>query len=287
MTGEAPPDKPLRPPAALLLLQDLVFLLAVSLAHGTGAWTAWWCAVQVPFPLGFPVAVGLYPLVTLLVVIALDRTVPAVPVGRHAMGSPAFILWGIHLVLYRVVRIPPVIWLVRYSNVLRFIWLRGLGADAAFSAQMSGDVNLLDHRPLVLGAGCLLGSEVMVTTHMVIRGELRAEPVTVEEDAVVGARSVLGPGCRVGRHAVVEVGVLLGPGCKVGERARIGGASTLARDVEIGDGAFIEQRSHVEAGTRIGAGERWGGCPAQRVLSAEDARAKGSAGASPSREVQS
>lgn len=253
-----------RIPPVLLVLQDAAFFLVVALAHGAGV-LAGREAALVAWPWSLPLFAPVYPLVTLLFVVLLDRLVPAVPEGRHPLGSRAFLLWGIHLVLYRALRIPPCNWLIRYSNVLRWIWLRGLGADAAFTAQLSGDVNVLDHRPLTLGAGCVIGSECIITTHMIVHGELVAERVTVGERALVGARSTLGPGSAIGADARIEFSVAVGPRVHVGARAKVGALTSLAPGAQVGEGATVEMRSHLPQGMRVPAGERWGGNPARKL----------------------
>src|SRR5687767_9431393 len=99
---------PRTPPAPLLIVQDLVFLVVTAVAHGCGVLAA---MQLVPAWALWPVAPVTYPLGVLLVVIVLDALVPSVPPGRHPLGSSAFIKWGVHLVLYRVARLPPAVWL--------------------------------------------------------------------------------------------------------------------------------------------------------------------------------
>jgi len=262
MSGEAP--KVQAPPWPLLLVQDAVFLLLLTLAHGTGLYAA----VQLWTLLGFwaaPLCVAAYPLGAILVVAIVDRLVPAVPAGRHEIGSRPFILWGVHLVFYRVLRVPPVNWLIRYSNVLRFLWLNGLGTRAHFTAQLSGDVNLLDHRPVSLGRGCQLGSEVMVSTHIMVNGKLTAKPVTVGEGAQIGARCLLSPGVTVGARAVLQFGVQLALGASVDEDANVGPLCQLDLFAHVGKGAVLERGSRLGPRVSIPAGEHWGGVPARKL----------------------
>jgi acetyltransferase-like isoleucine patch superfamily enzyme len=266
------------PPAPMLVVQDLLFFAAVGLGHGTGLWAAAWVVGQlmglgVPALLTAPVAAAVYPLVTVLAVGLLDRLVPAVPAGKHPLQSRAFLWWGLHLVLYRALRIPPCNWLIRYSNVLRFVWLRMLRTDAAFSSQLSGDVNLLDHHPVTLGPGCVVGSEAMISTHLVLKGMLWAAPVEIGAGALVSARVGLMPGARVGEGAAVHVDAALGPSVVVGARARVGFGAVLDEGVVVGEGAVVEPRSYLPPGTVVPAGERWGGDPAVHVGAARGAAA--------------
>lgn len=77
-------------------------------------------------------------------------------------------------------------------------------------------------------------------------GTLVDPTAEVAEDAVLGSRLVVGPGCRVGAGAELRDSVLL-EGCLVGEGARIGG-SILAAGVEVSAGAVVE-------GIVVGEGE--------------------------------
>ncbi len=269
MAAETPKRVP-SVPAALLLLQDIVFLGLAGLAHGVGVLAAlqvvaWLAMAGVWWPLALPVVLFVYPLGMLLVVMVVDRLVPHAAPGRHPMGGTAFVLWGLHLVLYRVARLQPAALLIRYVNLLRWIWLRGLGTNAAFTAQLSGDVNLLDHRPVTLGHACVVGAEALLSTHLVLKGQLLVAPITVGEGALVGARCGLAPGATVGPRAMLQVGVAVGLDAVVEADARVGGYCTLDSGSRVGAGAILEARSHLTPGMVVPAGERWGGIPARKI----------------------
>ena len=69
-------------------------------------------------------------------------------------------------------------------------------------------------------------------------GMLIGAGVEVGEEAAVGPRAVLAPGCRIGSGAEVRESVLL-DGCSVGEGARVRG-SILAPGVKVAPGASLE-----------------------------------------------
>jgi len=81
-------------------------------------------------------------------------------------------------------------------------------------------------------------------------GVLVATDAEAAEDATLGPRVVLSPGCRVGRGAELTESVLL-EGCEVGERARVSG-SILAPGARVPAGA--EVRGAVAAADRRVAG---------------------------------
>jgi hypothetical protein len=58
----------------------------------------------------------------------------------------------------------------------------------------------------------------------------------------------------------------------IGSRATIGEKATVMGDVEVGEGATVLAQSVLLPGTRVGAGERWGGVPARRISEDEWAR---------------
>lgn len=69
-------------------------------------------------------------------------------------------------------------------------------------------------------------------------GVLVATGAEAAEDATVGPRAVLSPGCRVGRGARVTESVLL-EGCEVGDRARVSG-SILSPGARVPAGAEVD-----------------------------------------------
>lgn len=258
------------PPTPMLLLQDVLFFLVTAFSHGPGAYACFRLLIfletrGVPLWAIFPFTLVLYPLVTLLILCALDRVIPSVPEGRHKMGGKVFILWGLHLIIYRAARLPPLTWLVRYSNVLRFLWLNGLGGNVSFKAQLSGDVNVLDHRPLTIGAGVVIGSETLISTHIVVGDELRVGAVTVGRGALVGARCILAPGATVGEGAVMMACAELGMAASIGAGAVLRPHVVVEGNAQVGQGAILETFTHVPPKTVVPAGERWGGIPAVRL----------------------
>jgi mannose-1-phosphate guanylyltransferase len=75
---------------------------------------------------------------------------------------------------------------------------------------------------------------------------------TLERGARVGARAVIGPGCRIGPDTVVE-GSVAHRGCRIGAGARVTGA-VLAGGVEVGADATVEPGAVVGEGARIADG---------------------------------
>jgi serine acetyltransferase len=60
----------------------------------------------------------------------------------------------------------------------------------------------------------------------------------------------------------------------IGARATIGLGVTVMGDVEVGEGATVMPHAVLLPGSRVGAGETWGGVPARRIEREEMERFK-------------
>ena len=82
--------------------------------------------------------------------------------------------------------------------------------------------------------------------------------VTVGDECVLGANSILSPHISVGNYYALEK-------IELGNRVTIGVQSVVYGGVRIGDGALVLPHSCVTPGARIGPNEMWGGNPAKKV----------------------
>ena len=99
-------------------------------------------------------------------------------------------------------------------------------------------------------AGGVLGSCEATLYAPVVIGD-RCE---IHADAVLGPRTVLGSGVRVGEGAHIDGSVLL-DGVRVGAGVRIS-SSIVAADVHIGDGCHLAGEVMIGEGVRLGAGNK-------------------------------
>lgn len=81
---------------------------------------------------------------------------------------------------------------------------------------------------------------------------------------VMGKDSIVGNGALIVPHALEGERMGFYP-VRIGDRVTIGARAIIMADVEIGDDAIVAMQSVVTKGTRIGAGETWGGTPARRL----------------------
>jgi acetyltransferase-like isoleucine patch superfamily enzyme len=82
--------------------------------------------------------------------------------------------------------------------------------------------------------------------------------VEIGDNSVVGQYALLIPhvieGSRIAHYPI-----------KIGNNVTIGALAAVLADVVVGDNAIVATGAVVKKGTRIGAGEVWGGVPATRI----------------------
>lgn len=105
--------------------------------------------------------------------------------------------------------------------------------------------------------------------HAFINTELISDPRFIE----IGDDSALGGSVRIFAHYGGGGNFVIAP-VKIGHRVTIGAGACVMGDVIVGDGAVVLPQSVLLPGTRIGAGETWGGVPAHRISREEMAEIK-------------
>jgi acetyltransferase-like isoleucine patch superfamily enzyme len=96
--------------------------------------------------------------------------------------------------------------------------------------------------------------------HAFVNTEYLSDPqlITLGDDAALGGS------VRIFAHYGGGGNFVIAP-VVVGPRATIGLAATVMGDVEVGEGATVLPHSVLLPGSRVGAGETWGGVPARRI----------------------
>ena len=155
-----------------------------------------------------------------------------------------------------------------------------IGAGATVTNSLVGN-------DVMLHAGCRIGQDGF--GFVPVNGKLEKVPhigrVIIQDRVEIGANTtvdrgmlddtVIGEGTkidnlvqighnvRIGRHCVLAALTGISGSVTIGDWVQIGGASGIADHVTIGDGAKLAAQSGVM--NNVGAGERWGGSPAQPV----------------------
>lgn len=102
--------------------------------------------------------------------------------------------------------------------------------------------------------GMKLGRHAFVNTEYISDPQL----ITLGDDAALGGS------VRIFAHYGGGGNFVIAP-VVIGARATIGLAATVMGDVEVGEGATVLPHSVLLPGSRVGAGETWGGVPARRI----------------------
>ena len=96
--------------------------------------------------------------------------------------------------------------------------------------------------------------------HAFINTEYISDPQLIQ----IGDDAALGGSVRICAHFGGGGHLTVAP-VVIGARATLGLAVTVMGDVEVGDGAVVLPNSVLLPGSRVGAGETWGGVPARRI----------------------
>jgi len=102
--------------------------------------------------------------------------------------------------------------------------------------------------------GMRLGQRVFINTEYISDPRL----ITLGDDVVIGGSVQLFAHFGGGGHLTVAPVV-------IGARATIGEKATVMGDVQVGEDAVVLPHSVLLPGSRVGAGETWGGVPARRI----------------------
>ena len=84
----------------------------------------------------------------------------------------------------------------------------------------------------------------------------------------VGSDSVIGQAALIVPHVIEGTRLAHFP-VEIGNNVTIGAHAVVLSDVVVGDNAIVATGAVVPKGSRIGAGEVWGGVPARRIKSAD------------------
>ena len=110
------------------------------------------------------------------------------------------------------------------------------------------------------GIWFLKGMGMRIGRHAFINTDLISDPSLI----TIGDDVTLGGSVRIFAHYGGGGNLVIAP-VVIDDRATVGIAATIMGDVHIGAGAVVLAHAAVLPGTRIGAGETWGGVPARRI----------------------
>ena len=110
------------------------------------------------------------------------------------------------------------------------------------------------------GTWFLKAMGMKIGRHAFINTEYISDPqlITLGDDAALGGS------VRIFAHHGGGGNLVIAP-VEIGARATVGLGATVMGDVIVGEGATVLPNSALLPGSRVGAGEVWGGVPAQRI----------------------
>lgn len=169
---------------------------------------------------------------SLLVVVPVMNAVLPTRLRRFDGGyfTAAAVPWYLHNALFYLVRFTFLPFVT--ATPVGIVFLRAMGMRMGRRPRIATD-NFTDVSMITLGDDVAIGGSAHVFCHYGGAGRLVIAPVVI------------------------------------GSRATIGEKATVMGDVEVGEGATILAHSVLLPGTRVGAGERWGGVPARRISESE------------------
>ena len=200
----------------------------------------------------------------------LTHLVPRPKPGKYAFPySQAVILWGFHFSVQRVASFALFRNVFMSFNILRYLYLKSLGAKIHFQTWISSNFEFTELYEITVKKGAMLASRSELGCHMIRDGHFLLGSVLIEEGAQILIDVGVGPDCVVGKNAVIEFGTklgykvhigestLIGNRCmleshvKVGDRVRIGDLVTIESAVCIDDGVVIPSGTWIRRGARV------------------------------------
>lgn len=138
------------------------------------------------------------------------------PSGRFTQDTTGYRIWWTATQLQMPFnRLPFLEELLRLVPGLYPLWIRLWGGAFSLQAYAAPGVVITDRWLVSVGRGVVLGAQSAISSHAGLRDEAGrwvvelAEPV-VEDHAILGAQSGLGPGARIRRGAMFPAGRKLG-----------------------------------------------------------------------------
>lgn len=211
-------------------IQSLIFLSLLTLLLSLGAGTAWLVFGQLP--LGdfrglvlFMTGLGLFYAYSIMAYRWFMRAFP-LQVGDIPEKSRQEFIYHIYVLFYLMIFYPVMRSGILPTPLMRLFYL-AIGTQMGTNTYCQG---IIHDPPFVkIGNNSTIGQYAILVPHVIEGATLGHNPIHIGNNVTIGAHS------------------------------------SILSDVVIGDNAIIATGAVVTKGTRIGAGEVWGGVPAKRL----------------------
>lgn len=136
--------------------------------------------------------------------------------GTFRAGDSGFLRWWLTNQLQTIFNRLPIDEIVRLVPGAYSLWLRLWGARVGSLVYWSPRSLILDRSLLHVGDAVVIGAGARLGGHLLTRGEdgdlqLVVAPITIRARAIVGAWSLIGPGCEIAEGESVTASTVLPP----------------------------------------------------------------------------
>lgn len=157
------------------------------------------------------------------VLLVLRLPIPKPRPGRYTIPRPwldrDFILACLLGALTRCRYHPPfpAFLVPQLASIQPFRWLFGLQFGPQTGSSFWDEPIVLEPWAVRIGRNVTIGHETILSGHLVERDAIFIGDCVIEDDVLIGGRTIMTPGCLVKRGAVIGLGSYLKPGTVVGE----------------------------------------------------------------------
>lgn len=195
------------PPPGLLLLSDVLGLLLSTLPTGLTLLVLFevgktlWSTAEIfwLFLLTIPWTASLI-LITVVTVIRL--LLPRLKPGRFKVGANrGFFAWYTNFLLNRALLLSGLKNFIFASAVLRYLYLRGMGAKVPFRMNTSMGIDFIDLPLITIGENVTLAEKTYISCHSFTGSLLFVSPVVIGPSVFIGLDVTIGPGTEIGANS--------------------------------------------------------------------------------------
>jgi acetyltransferase-like isoleucine patch superfamily enzyme len=194
-----------------LAVEVVVYIIALSPTLAVLAF-----GLDAPFPLLLTLAVGSWVVDAVLFVLALIllKTLMArrVSFGRFRMTDHRVFPWMLADRINKMMIRSPFRGMINDYGFLRLLYYRGMGAKIGHRFLVANSARILDPWALRVGDDVLIGEDVLLSGHTVERSILTVREVELGNSVLIGGRSTIFPGVKVGDAALVAANAVVPPG---------------------------------------------------------------------------
>ncbi len=142
---------------------------------------------------------------------------------------------------------------IKLITVLKFLYFRLLGSRIDFITVYAINGGIYEPELISFGHRSLTGMQSIVSGHVAAGSvmNLSVGPVSIGEACIIGARSIILNGTKIGNEVVVGTGAIVGKNVCMGDRS-----------ILLNNGCLLD-------GTVVGPGEIWGCVPARKIKDRE------------------